>query len=309
MSAPAVTIVMPAYNAAATIAAAIRSVLAQTRGDFELIVVDDGSRDDTAGRVAPFEADPRVRLLKQGNRGLAKTRNEGIAHGRGELVSLLDSDDLWMPTYLEEMTAALERDPGAAMAYTDAWMFDDASKRVYRPSAMAYQDPPARAPADPQTFLAELVDRNFVFTSATIRRAVLDEVGAFRESLQAAEDYDLWLRIAAGGHRATLAPGRLAVYRKRAGSLSTNEPLMTASLREVLRAVAEEYDVSTEVRERARARLARLDAALLPDGRLTAIQRVRSAGARLKWALLGRLLLYRTPPPEVAAAFPDLASV
>jgi hypothetical protein len=172
---------------------------------------------------------------------------------------------------------------------------------------MAYQDPPAQAPADARSFLVELMGRNFVFTSVTIRRAVIDEVGAFRGSLRAAEDYELWLRIAAMGHRAVLAPGRLAVYRKRAGSLSTNEPLMTASLREVFRIVAEEYDVPTEIRALARTRLARLDAVLENDGRLTPLQRARSAGGRMKWTLLRPLLLYRRPPREVAAAFPDLA--
>src|SRR5438067_282471 len=132
---------MPAYNAAETVGSANSSVLAQTFKSFELLVVDDGSTDDTAEKVKPFEGDGRVWLVRQRNRGLAATRNEAIGRARGELVSMLDSDDLWLPSYLETMKTALDRDPDAGFAYTDAWVLDDATKRVHKATAMAYQDP------------------------------------------------------------------------------------------------------------------------------------------------------------------------
>lgn len=307
MSEPTFSIVMPAYNAASTIGPAIRSVLAQTRGDFELIVVDDGSADETAERVRSFEGDPRVALVREPNLGLASARNTAVERGRGRLVSMLDSDDLWLPGYLKTMAETLDGAPQAGFAYTDAWVLDDPTGRIQRASAMAYQDPPDPPPADPVRFLEELLERNFVFTSVTVRRSVLEEVGGYRGSLSAAEDYELWLRIVAHGHPGVRAPGLLAVYRKRPGTLSTNEARMYSSMREVARIVAEEYDVPDEIRELARLRMRSLDAALSRDGQSLSLRyRVRALLVRLKRALLARWLWHRTPPAEIRAAFPDL---
>ena len=136
------TVVMAARDTRATVGPAIRSVLAQTCGDFELVVVDDGSRDGTPDVVRGFLGDERVRLLELGHGGAAAARAAGIAAGTAPLVSMCDSDDLWMPGYLSEMGAALEGDPGASFAYTDAWYLDDGTRRVRRASAMAYQRPP-----------------------------------------------------------------------------------------------------------------------------------------------------------------------
>ena len=307
-AAPTFTIVMPAFNAAPTIAPAIRSVLAQTRRDFQLVVVDDGSTDDTAQRIRPFEADSRLEVVRQPNRGLAAARNIAIERAQGRFVSMLDSDDLWLPRYLEVMAETLGRDPEAGFAYTDAWLFDDARRRILRASAMAYQDPPDVPPADARAFLEELLQRNFVFTSATVRRSVLQEVGGYRESLAASEDYELWLRIVARGYRGARAPGRLAVYRKRPGTLSTDEPRMFSSMREVARIVAEEYDVPPSIRDLARARMTSLNAAVSSDGRaLSRRYRIRALLVRLKRAVLSPWLWHRTLPAEIRAAFPDLA--
>ena len=106
------SVVIAAYEAASTVGGAIQSVLAQTRQDFEVIVVDDGSRDDTAAVAAAIAAkDQRVSVRSQPNGGPSAARNSGIAAGKAELVSMLDSDDLWLPEYLEKMGAALEADP------------------------------------------------------------------------------------------------------------------------------------------------------------------------------------------------------
>jgi glycosyltransferase involved in cell wall biosynthesis len=300
------TIVMPAYNAAATIGPAIRSVLGQTRGDFELVVIDDGSTDETAARVQAFESDSRVILVRQENCGLPVARNVGIAHGTGRLVSMLDSDDLWLPGYLEAMGAALGSNPDAGFAYTDAWLLDDETRRVQRASAMAWQDPPDPPPAEPESFLAELLRRNFVFTSATVRREVLEEVGSYRESLEAAEDYELWLRIAAHGYRGVRVGGRLAVYRRRAGSLSTDGVRMMSSLRDVAHLVAEEYDVPQALRALARSRMREFEAALGAGGSLSVRYRLRALLVRATLALLAPWLWHRSPPPELAAVFPEL---
>jgi glycosyltransferase involved in cell wall biosynthesis len=310
MADPTFTVVMPAYNAAATIGSAISSLLGQTYESFELIVVDDGSTDDTADKVHPFEADGRVWMLRQRNSGLAASRNEAISRARGRLISMLDSDDLWLPTYLESMKTALDDDPGASFAYTDAWIIEDATKRVHKATAMAHQEPPAAAPAEPELLLRELLRRNFVFTSATVRRSALDEVGPFDLRLRAAEDYELWLRLASRGHRAVRSQGTQAVYRIRANSLSRNELLMTKSLCRVFKVVDEEYELSPENRAVAQRRLRELDALLSSDGSaLAARYRIKAWLIRRKLAVLGERLYYPTPPPELTRVFPDLSSI
>jgi hypothetical protein len=301
---PTFTIAMPAYNASRTIRAAIRSVLAQTRSDFELLVVDDGSRDDTPAQVARFD-DERVRLLHQENSGPGAARNLAIRSGRGRYVSMLDSDDLWLPAYLETMAGILDRDPEVGLAYTDAWVLDDATGRIRRTSAMHYQHPPRDPPRDPHAFLALLLTRgNFVFTSTTIRREVLDRVGLFQSALKPAEDFGLWLRIVAGGFEARRTDEKLAVYRKHAGSLSTDEAAILDGERESVRLVAEEFDVPEPIRELARARLRKLDrrlAGLGHDTGLTpALARLRARAVRAKIALVDPFSWNRHPPAPVA---------
>ena len=312
MSPPTFTVAMPAYNAAATVGAAIRSVLAQTYDDFELVVADDGSTDGTAEEVAGFD-DPRVRLLRAGRQGLARARNAAVGAGTGRYVSMLDSDDLWLPGYLEAMEAALAARPDAGLAYTDAWVLDDVTRRIQRVTAMHYQDPPAVVPDRADAFLRLLLERNFVYTSATVPRAVLEEVGGFRPELAASEDYELWLRIAARGYGAVRPPGVLAVHRKRAGSVSTSDERMTVGLRDAYRIVAAEYDLPAELRARARERVVELEAELAglrgKGGLRPRLQRARARAVRLRGALLRPIQWRRRPPPEVAAAFPDLHAI
>jgi glycosyltransferase involved in cell wall biosynthesis len=304
---PTFTVVMPAYNAEETIGAAIDSLFAQTRGDWELVVVDNGSTDDTLATAGRYQTDERVRVLQHPDRGISDVRNAGIEGGRAPLVGMLDSDDLWLPGYLERMAAALKADPEAGFAYTDAWILEDGTRRIHHASAMAYQQPPEPPPPDAQALLGELVQRNFVFTSATVRRRVLDEVGGYRSNLEAAEDYELWLRIAAHGYRAARVPGRLAVYRRRPGSLSRDLALMARSVREVMQLVADEFDVPEPVREAALARARHFDRSLTPDGQSLRVRaRLHERLVELRFALLDRRHGRDPWPPELEAAFPEL---
>jgi glycosyltransferase involved in cell wall biosynthesis len=307
---PTFTIAMPAYNAASTIGAAIRSVLAQTRSDFELLVVDDGSVDDTIAVVARFEDDERVRLFRQQNTGPGAARNRAINSGAGRYISMLDSDDLWLPAYLETMAGILDDNPDVGLAYTDAWILDDATGRIRRTSAMHYQHPPRDPPRDPLDFLALLLKRgNFVFTSTTVRRSVLEQVGLFEAALKPAEDYGLWLRIVAHGFRAARTPGNLAVYRKHPGSLSTDEVALLDGERESVRLVAEEYDVPERIRVLARARLRKLDRLLAglgdESGLMPSLARARKRAVRTKAALAEPFAWRRRPPPAVGALLAD----
>jgi glycosyltransferase involved in cell wall biosynthesis len=310
---PTFTIAMPAYNARRTIGPAIRSVLAQTRPDFELLVVDDGSTDDTSEQVSQI-GDERVRLLRQENAGPGAARNLAIRSSRGRYVSMLDSDDLWLPTYLETMAGILDDNPEVGLAYTDAWILDDATGRIRRTSAMHYQHPPDDPPRNPLAFLTLLLTRgNFVFTSATVPRHVLERVGLFQAILKPAEDFGLWLRIAAGGFQARRTAEKLAVYRKHPGTLSTNEAAILDGERESVRLVAEEFDVPEEIRELARARLRKLDRRLAglghEPGLGPALARLRARAVRTKIALVEPFSWHRRPPaavaPLVANAYAD----
>jgi GT2 family glycosyltransferase len=305
-SSPAFSVVMAAYNCALTIGEAIESVRCQTRSDWELVVVDDGSRDGTAD-VAEAFADPRVRVVRtHGNRGPAAARNQGISFARAPLVCTLDSDDLWLPHYLETMGGMLDANPTAAVVCTDAWVLEQMTGRVRKKSAMAFLDPPEPLPDDPQRFLAELLRRNFVYNSVAARRESLRAVGGYDERLWIGEDWELWLRLAAAGFRFVRVPQLLAVYRQRADSLMTShaERLVEAKC-EVYRVVAEDWDADPELRKLA-----------LRLRRATALRSQRRAAAG---ALLGPLfalrntlrdsrLWHREPPQEVAELLLTVAS-
>lgn len=304
MSAPSFSGVIPACNAAATLASAIRSVLIQTRPDFELIVVDDGSQDETLELARSFEVDDRVRVLAQPNAGLAAARNAGIAHARGRYVGMLDSDDLWMPTYLEEMGAALDAEPGAGFAYTDGWALDEKTGRIRRATTMARQRPPAHPPRDPDQFLRLLVRRNFIPAETLIRKAAIDAVGAFNTSLRAVEDYELWLRLLSHGYGAVRAPGVLLVRRDSPFSMSKDELRMFTAFHEVWRLVADEHPAPEEVKQAARARMRWAEREIrILNGQLgtgRALRLARLALGRLKRRLMGRRLYYDEPPVAVA---------
>ena len=303
MSPARFTVVIPAFNTEATIGAALRSVLAQTVPDFELMIVDDGSTDATADRVGEYASDSRVHLLRQENAGPAIARNAAIEAGSAPLVSFLDSDDVWLPSYLETMAAALEGDPSAGLAYTDAWVLDEATRRIRRRTAMAPTGAEARAPRDPEAFLALLVRRNFISSAATVRRSVLDEVGRFDPAAVPAEDYGLWLRIVAAGHVAIRVPGNLVVYRDRPGSVSADERAVATAARRALQPVAENPAVPAPIRAQAEARIAAIGSDLERGPQATLSRRARLLVRRLlPWPVLWRI----RPPEPVARSFPDL---
>jgi glycosyltransferase involved in cell wall biosynthesis len=310
MGDPTFTVVTKAYNEEALIGDAIRSALAQTRDDFELIVVDDGSTDGTAAVVRSFEPDRRVRLISQPNRGVAAAMNTGIAAGSGRYLALLDADDLWMPTYLERMGEALDADERLGFAYTDAWWLDDASGRFFKGTMSERLGAPSDPPRDPHQLLKLLIPSNWLFGLTTMRRSALEEVGGVNESLRGSEDYELWIRLLAAGYRAARVSGRLVVWRDRGASLSSDERGMVTTMQQVYRMVDTELEVPDDVKALARDRLSQLDRELrVLDGRargLAAKRALRHRLGRMRKAVLPGLIWYSETPPEVAAAFPHL---
>jgi glycosyltransferase involved in cell wall biosynthesis len=181
---PWVSVIIPTYNRAALVTEAVASVKAQTFQDLEILVVDDGSTDDTAAALAPWED---VRLLRQPRRrGVAAARNLGAAAARGEWLAFLDSDDLWLPEKLARQMAYLGERPGLLLCQTD---------EIWVRHGVRVNKPASHRKVAGRIFLPSLT-RCMVSPSAVVlhRRLLADHDG-FDEDLPAAEDYDLWLRL------------------------------------------------------------------------------------------------------------------
>lgn len=197
-----------------------------------MVIVDDGSTDDTPGIVRSFAAeDPRIRLIEQQNTGTAGARNRGFAEANGELISILDNDDLWLPRYLERVSEALAEAPFAGLCHTDAWILDDTTGQIHRKTAVEWAEPrPSVMAAD--RLRTELMRGNFILASSvTVTREAFEAAGPFNTSttFRGSDDWDLWLRIAEAGFGAVRPPGVLAVYRERPDSVSRDHVLMMRS--------------------------------------------------------------------------------
>ena len=180
-----VSVIIPTHNRAWCLGQAIDSVLAQDYENFELLVVDDGSTDDTASLLAGYK-DPRLRIFSQPNKGVSAARNLGIANARGAFIALLDSDDLWEPGKLSCQVSFFKAHPGAMICQTEEiWI-----RNGRRVNPMKKHKKPSG-----DIFEASL-NLCLVSPSAVMmRKSLLDSKGGFREDFPVCEDYDLWLRI------------------------------------------------------------------------------------------------------------------
>jgi len=199
-----VTIVMPCFNAAATVEASIRSAQAQTRGDWQLLVVDDGSQDNTVDVVEAL-GDARIRLVRQANAGVSAARNRALREVNTPFVAFLDADDTWAPGFLQVMLDALSSNPGAAIAYC-GW--EDVHAPPRRNLVHEPQDYEA---AGRQKFVLLLQRCPWVIHAAVSRTDAVSAAGGFDPRFAIAEDYLLWLRVAAR-RRIVKVPGRMVFY-------------------------------------------------------------------------------------------------
>jgi glycosyltransferase involved in cell wall biosynthesis len=209
MSEPTVSVVIPSYNYGHFVTEAVESVLAQTWRASEIIVVDDGSTDDTRQRLQPY-AD-RVRYLYQANQGLPAARNTGIRASRGDHVALLDSDDKWHPRKLEFQVACLARRPEVALV----------AGKVAADLQTGWPDlgDPAQAVARPVTAHELMIRSRFGPSGVLIRKECFETVGLFDTSLRSAEDRDMWIRIA-GRYPVVRLEAPVWWYRKHEMSMS-----------------------------------------------------------------------------------------
>jgi glycosyltransferase involved in cell wall biosynthesis len=181
---PFFSVIIPTYNRRHLFDIALKSVLNQTYKDFEFIVVDDGSTDQTNEVIKTFN-DARIKYLYQDNHGVSHARNRGLEISRGKFIAFLDSDDRWVPEKLRRTKEQIERYPDIYIFHTDEIWYKggrllNQKKRHKKPSGYAYLN------ALPLCCIG--------MSTATVKRELFEKIGLFDESLQACEDYDFWLR-------------------------------------------------------------------------------------------------------------------
>jgi glycosyltransferase involved in cell wall biosynthesis len=184
-----VSVVIATYNRAEVVGRAVASVLSQDCQPREVIVVDDGSTDNTASAMAAFG--PDVRLIRQDNRERGAARNVGLRASRGEMVVFFDSDDEMQPGHLQALLRALQTRPDAAIAYTEAEFYDDRSREIF--------DVYPRRPVEGDALVRSAMGNFMATGSVMVRRELLERVGDFDEdrSLSGSEDWELWTRCLA----------------------------------------------------------------------------------------------------------------
>jgi glycosyltransferase involved in cell wall biosynthesis len=185
-------VIVPAYNSARYVAAAIRSALDQTFRDREVIVVNDGSTDATADAIKPFLDD--VVYIEQPNRGVAAARNTAIRFARGSLIAPLDADDVWLPERLDRMIAYLDDHPEFGMVST----VNPRSRRRFKWTDQLF-------------WIGQL---NFITSKPVIRRALFDAHGFYDEDLHWTEDWELWIRFISAGVSVGAAEGSYDIHRR-----------------------------------------------------------------------------------------------
>jgi teichuronic acid biosynthesis glycosyltransferase TuaG len=306
-----VSIVMPAYNAGRHVAESVRSVQAQTCGRWELVVVDDGSTDDTREVVEAFAAvDSRVRCVGRENGGQAAARNTGLREARGELVAFLDADDLWLPGKLEAQLKVLE-EKGVDLVYSDGDIFSEEGGAW---AGERFNILPGEARG--AEMFRTLFESNRIATlSVLVRREALDAVGLFDEdrAYQNCEDYDLWMRLALSGASFYGMTEKLMRYRRHADATTyTASRLLTPMLAVILKHASDPALDPRHARRRVRGLYRELISALVSEGRVeearkrmrefyawdrgapvTALQRLLLRSFPRRYNYISRELLYR----------------
>jgi len=237
--APRISVIIPAYNACASLAETLDSVIGQTYDDWEAIVADDASSDGTGDLATSYH--PRVSCVRsEHNRGIGGARNLALAKASGELVALLDADDLWLSDYLQTQVAhydeAVAAGENVGIVCCGAILL-----RPDGPRECVYSQRPAT--------LAALLRRNTIFVSAIIPRVLVEQLGGFATDCLGTEDYDMWLRIVETGRTVLVVDEPLAIYRVGDTTVSTNVVGMARAMQTTYRHALERGRL--HVRERA----------------------------------------------------------
>jgi glycosyltransferase involved in cell wall biosynthesis len=226
------SVIIPLFNQAAFIGKAISSVLAQTYGDIEVVVVDDGSSDESTDIVRSI-ADPRLRLVEQENRGPSAALNTGLRHSRGKYLALLGGDDMAHDRRIEKQIDALER--GALDSVFCKPQLIDSNDQPIAPEYLSsfFNVPPGSDPA--VHFRKLFADANYLCApSHLMRRDVVDRIGYFHEGLVQAQDFEYAVRMTSAGMKLLIVEEPLVLYRRHSQNLSRANHRNNALRRELL---------------------------------------------------------------------------
>lgn len=238
MTRPLASIIIPTYNRSELLTEALGSALSQTYSDLEIIVVDDGSTDDTPQVLCRYR--DRIRVVHQENRGLPAARNVGLQVSHGDFITFLDSDDLLTPTKIQSQAEYLLAHPHVGVVYGDGYILGEGGLRS---SLAPYHS--ACQPSSSNDFARSLLFQNrFVVHAALARRSVLPDQPAFDESLARFEDWDFWLRTCLAGAAFAFLDEKTILYRRHSGNF--DEANVTAygdaAARIILRVVRRDLD-------------------------------------------------------------------
>ncbi len=310
MKGPLFSVVIPTYNRARSAAAAVRSVLAQTDGRWECLIVDDGSRDETKTAMSEF-SDPRIRFFwNQENRGQHACRNQAIAAARGKWIAFLDSDDLFLPERLAHLARSIAARPTVGFWFTNAWVH-----RWDRLIGLLF-DPARAIPEGKVPGWYAVGDRwlPYVTTMVCVQRSAFSTTGFFREDLRILEDTELYARMFSGGLEVGVLREALAVRFIHEGQITRDHERDFLESMEALKNSGAPVDVAAAHRQRVAREVASylwkslksgaartlLETELGPAAKRTAlwwatfvppillrpVRAAREAAMRLRWGLL-----------------------
>ena len=206
-----VSVVIATFNMGRYLPQAVQSVLSQTYSNVEILIIDDGSTDDTAQIIRRWDQHERVRVYRQSNGGQAQARNRGVALSKGRYVAFLDADDEWLSHKLSRQMP-LFANPQVGVVYSEYECMDGEGRALPKPPTRMYRG---------RVTAALLIDNFVSFQTAVVRRECLERHGAFDESVRMGDDYDLWLRLSAH-YEFDFIPQPTARYRVWSGQMSKN---------------------------------------------------------------------------------------
>jgi len=223
-----VSVILPVYNGSKTVKRAVESILSQTFKDFEFLIINDGSKDDTPEILDSFD-DNRIRILHQKNSGLVFSLNRGVKTSQGRYIARMDADDIALPDRLQKQVDFMEKNPSVAVLGTAvSVVYDNGAERI------------RRRPPDTASIIKNIVRIcPFTHSSVMIRKEIFDKVGMYDSSKDGSkqllvEDYDLWVRILVAGYEMANLPDVLMTYYKEPGSILRSRSLSKRVRQQIL---------------------------------------------------------------------------
>ena len=232
---PRVSVITPTFNCAPFLERALQSMVDQTYDDYEIIVVDDGSTDETPELIERWQG--KIIYLSQSNAGPSAARNLGVARSQGEFIAYLDADDMWYPGKLEQQVAFLDRHQECGLVHSDLHIIDEQDRFIMKEWHLSRRNAAVRGHC-----LSELVNGCAIQVPTVLeRRSCHDRAGGFDVRFRQSEDYLHWIRAVLNGYTIGYIDEPLAMYRWRSGSLSKNQVEMIESMIRMFELLVQEH--------------------------------------------------------------------